>query len=134
MTKALLAEVRRFSRFGFVGLATNLTLYLFFLLMLHLTVPPLMAVAICYILGVTMSYVLNRRWTFASNDSHLRDLAKFLVAYGLGFVSTLLTIKLLMLWLPPEPAQIINIGITAIVIYSLLRVLHFGSERVGHAH
>ena len=95
---------------------------------------PVAAAGICYVLGVAMSYLLNRRWTFASTDSHWRDIAKFLCAYGLGLVSTMLTLSLLLRVLPPASAQILNIAITAIVIYGCLRMLRFGSGRPRHAH
>lgn len=132
--KSIFAEARRFSRYGIVGLATNLSLYLVFLLLLGLGVSPVMSAGLCYALGVAMSYLLNRRWTFGSNDSHGRDLPKFLLAYGVGFASTLLTISLLLFWLPAELAQILNIGITAVVIYTCLRLLRFGERKSGHAH
>jgi putative flippase GtrA len=132
--KGASSEARRFSRYGIVGLATNLSLYLVFVLLLRLGVSPLMSVGLCYGLGVVMSYLLNRRWTFASNDRHGRDLPKFLLAYGVGLVSTLLTISLLLRWLPAELAQIVNIGITAVVIYICLRLLRFGMGTSGHAY
>lgn len=134
MMARLLPELRRFSRYGIVGLGTNLSLYLLFLLLLRLAVSPVAAAGICYVLGVAASYLLNRRWTFASTDTHLRDLAKFLCAYGLGLASTMLTISLLLRILPPAWAQLLNIAITAVVIYGCLRMLRFGSERPEHAH
>lgn len=134
MMARLLPEFRRFARYGIVGLATNLSLYLLFLLLLRLAASPVAAAGICYVLGVAMSYLLNRRWTFASTDTHLRDLAKFFFAYGLGLVSTMLTISLLLRVLPPATAQIINIAITAVIIYGCLRMLRFGSGRPRHAH
>lgn len=134
MMSHLLSELRRFSRYGIVGLGTNLSLYLLFLLLLQLTVQPVAAAGICYVLGVAMSYLLNRRWTFASTDSHWRDLAKFLCAYGLGLVSTMLTLSLLLRVLSPASAQLLNIAITALVIYGCLRMLRFGSGRISHAH
>lgn len=121
-------ELRRLFRYGIVGLTTNLSLYLGFLLLLYLGMMPTLAAGLCYGLGVVLSYILNRRWTFASTDAHHRDLPKFFLAYGVGLVSTLLTITLLMLWLPAELAQIPNIVITALVIYLSLRLLHFGNR------
>lgn len=129
--KGVSNEVRRFSRYGAVGLATNLSLYMIFILLVRVGVPPVLSAGLCYGLGVAMSYLLNRKWTFASNDGHSRDLPKFMLAYGVGLVSTLLTISLLLRWLPPELAQIINIGMTAIVIYTCLRLLRFGIRRSG---
>ena len=131
---SLQPEIGRLARYGIIGLGTNLSLYLLFLLLLRLAVHPVASAGICYVLGVAMSYLLNRRWTFASTNSHQRDLAKFLCAYGLGLVSTMLTLGMLLHWLAPQPAQIVNIGITAIVIYCCLRLLRFGSKRSGHAH
>ena len=72
--------------------------------------------------------MLNRRWTFASDDSHLRDLPKFALAYGIGLVSTLLTIAMLTLWMSPELAQLLNVAITALIIYGSLRLFRFGEQ------
>lgn len=127
-------EIRRLSRYGVVGIATNLSLYLLFLLFLHCGLIPTVAAGVCYGLGVVMSYQLNRRWTFSSTDSHRQDLPKFLLAYGIGLISTLSMIMFLTLWLPPELAQILNIGITALVIYGSLRLFHFGRQKDEHAH
>lgn len=121
-------EINRISRYGIVGIATNLSLYLLFLALLHLGLTPILAAGTCYCFGVALSYQLNRLWTFSSADSHRRDLPKFLLAYGMGLASSLLTITWLIDWLPPELAQILNIGITAIVIYSSLRALSFGQR------
>lgn len=119
-------EIQRLYRYGTVGIATNLVLYFVFVLFLRLGLAATVAAVLCYGLGVIMSYVLNRYWTFSSTVTHRRDIPKFLLAYGIGLVSTLLTIMLLMLWLPPELAQIINIGLTALVVYGSLRLFRFG--------
>lgn len=126
-------EVQRLFRYGAVGITTNVMLYLVFILFLRFGLTPTLAAGVCYGLGVAISYLLNRRWTFSSMDSHRRDLPKFLLAYGVGLVSTLLTITLLILWLPPELAQIVNIGLTALVIYISLRLFRFGRQGGKHA-
>lgn len=127
-------ELALLSRYGLVGLASNGVLYVLFLLLLRLGVLPTVAAGLCYVLGVGLSYVLNRRWTFSSRENHTLALAKYVAAYGTGFVSALGTIYILTLWLPPELAQIINIGTTALVIYGSLRILRFGKRRADHAH
>lgn len=131
--KGVASEVKRFSRYGLVGLGTNLSLYALFVLLVRVGVSPVLSAGVCYGLGVAMSYVLNRKWTFASSDGHRHDLPKFMIAYGVGLVSTLLTISLLLRWLPAEFAQIVNIGVTAVMIYTCLRLLRFGMG-TGHAH
>jgi putative flippase GtrA len=127
-------EIQRLYRYVAVGITTNVTLYLVFILFLRFGLTPTEAAGLCYGLGVAMSYLLNRRWTFSSTDSHRRDIPKFLLAYGIGLVSTLLTIMLLILWLPPELAQIVNMGLTALVIYGSPRLFRFGRQEDGHAH
>lgn len=128
------AEIRRLFRYGIVGLTTNGLLYIVFLLILRVGFAPILAAGICYGLGVGLSYILNRAWTFASNDGHLQDLPKFLLAYGVGLICTLFTITLLTRWLTPEWAQLINIIVTALVIYGSLRLFGFGRRDNGHAN
>lgn len=121
-------EAGRLSRYGIVGLATNLLLYVLFLLLIGLDVSAVTAAGLCYVTGVCISYFLNRKWTFGSGASHGRDLPKFLLAYGIGLCSTLVTIGILIRWLPPELAQILNVGLTAMVIYASLLALRFGAS------
>lgn len=121
-------EAGRLSRYGIVGLASNLLLYILFILLLWTGIPPVAAAGICYVAGVCLSYTLNRTWTFGSSDSHGRDVPKFLLAYAIGLCSTLLTIGILIRWMPPELAQILNVGLTAIVIYVSLVLLRFGGQ------
>lgn len=127
-------EIRQLTRYGATGIVVNLLLYLVFIILLRSGFTPTVAAGLCYGLGVIVSYQINRRWTFASTESHSRDLSKFLLAYGIGLASTLLTIAILMRWLPPEIAQVFNIGLTALVIYASLRVLRFGGGEGKHAN
>lgn len=121
-------EIQQLSRYGATGIVVNFLLYLVFLVFLRLGLTPTVAAAFCYGLGVLISYLINRRWTFRSTEGHSRDLPKFLLAYGIGLASTLLTIAVLIRWLPPELAQVFNIGLTALVIYSSLRIFRFGGK------
>jgi putative flippase GtrA len=116
----------RLGRYGATGLALNGFGYVLFLGLLQLGVPPLAGAAVCYVLGLMGSYVINRRWTFESGESHFHDLPKFILAYGIGLVSTLATLSILIQWLRPEFAQIINTFTTALVIYICLQKFRFG--------
>ncbi|MFV0359657.1 GtrA family protein [Tropicimonas sp.] len=116
----------RLGRYGAVGILTNVTLYLLFLLLVRLGLPPVPVSGLCYLLGVTMSYLLNRRWTFVSQASHRQDLPRFLAAYGVGLAVTLLSMTVLLIWTGPALAQFLTIGISAAAIYATLHVLKFG--------
>ena len=119
-------SLKRLIRYGIVGLGSNLSLYLLFLLLVWA------GAALCLCLGVVLRFrrnrklYANRRWTFASRASHVRDLPRFLLAYGVGLLVTLVTMGLLVKMLGPALAQVIAIGITALSIFACLQLLHFG--------
>lgn len=119
-------EIVRLSRYGAVGIVTNVSLYLAFLILFYAGTPAVAASAICYVAGVTLNYLLNRRWTFQSQADHRRDMLKFLLAYGIGFGVTMICMTYLTRWTAAELAQILTIGITAITIYLSLRLFQFG--------
>lgn len=129
-----LVEAHRFSKYGVIGLASNAVLYFLFIALVYLGLSPVATAGLCYILGVSVSYIANRKWTFSSTEGHSRDLPKFLLAYGVGLASTLVTISVLLLWMPPELAQLINVAITAVVIYGMLRLLRFGGKGKDRAY
>jgi putative flippase GtrA len=104
-----------------------------FVLMVQFGIAPVVATGSCYVLGMILSYLVNRRWTFDSTAGHGRDLPKFLLSHGVGFVSALGFILLLTRWMRPEIAQILNIGLTAMVIYLVLRLTRFGFAKVQDA-
>lgn len=122
-------ELRRLLRFGIVGVASNAALYLAFLLLLDLAMSPSSAAVTCYVAGVALSYMVNRAWSFQSVASHRADLPRFLLAHGAGILSTLVVLDALLGWLRPELAQLVNIAVTAIIIYVNLALLKFGGAR-----
>ena len=123
---ALRAEFRRLVRYGVVGLGTNGAFYLGFLGLLWAGMAPVLASAVTYVCGVIFSYLLNRRWTFDSQAGHRRDLPRFLAAYGIGLIVTVISMSLLTQWIAPAWAQLVTVGIAALSIYASLRVLSFG--------
>ena len=127
MTVAAL-ERRRLTRFGVIGLANNAALYLLFLLLLQMSVRPIWAAGVCYCVGVCASYIFNRTWAFQSRGTHKEDMPKFLAAHAIGVCSTIVVLDFLLGWLRPEVAQILNVGITAVIIYVSLSLLRFGGQ------
>ncbi len=117
-----------FLRYASVGVVSNGLLYVLFVGLVWGGFAPTLAAAVCYVLGLMISYLANRRWSFESTASHRRDLPRFFFAYGVGFVATMAFINILTRWIRPEIAQIINIGLTAIVIYVCLRLTRFGEQ------
>jgi putative flippase GtrA len=129
---ALLDEAWRLGRYSIVGLSVNAIGYGVFLLMVWANLAPTLAASLCYVLGIGLSYLFNRRWTFNSAKHHGQDLPRFLVSHSVGLVSAVGFIVLLTRWLRPEIAQLFNIGLTAIVIYVCLRLTGFGDRDAAH--
>ena len=124
--KAVVAEAGYLARYGAVGVISNLALYVVFVALIWIGMSPVLAAGLCYTGGVGLNYLLHRRFTFRSTAVHTADAPRFALAYGTGFVATLVFIALLSRWIRPEIAQILNILLTAGVIYAMLRFLRFG--------
>lgn len=116
----------QFSRYGVVGVATNISLYLLFLVLVWIGTPPVLTSGMVYVLGVTLSYLLNRRFTFKSEKGHGQDLPRFVFAYGLGLVFTVISMSILVDLMSPAIAQILTTLMTAAVIYTTLLAVRFG--------
>jgi putative flippase GtrA len=119
---------KKFKKYGIVGIGTNVINYIIFLGMIWANIEPVLASGLCYVLGVTMSYYFNRRWTFQSKSSHRQDILRFLFAYGTGFILTIVSMNILTVLLHPEIAQILTICIIAVCIYIALHCLKFGEK------
>ncbi|MCQ0090478.1 GtrA family protein [Roseovarius sp. M141] len=124
---------KSFLRYSGVGVMSNGLLYVLFVVLIWVGFTPPITAAICYVLGITFSYLMNRRWSFESNAGHRQDLPRFLFSYAAGFAATMIFIVALTHWMRPEVAQIINIGLTAMVIYLCLRLTGFGKQGDAHA-
>lgn len=125
-----LGQLRRYS---VVGVVSNICCYLVFLGLLRLRTTPVAATALCYLLGVAISYSANRRWTFRSRNRHRTDAICFAGAYTLGLAFSMAAMALLVRSLPPAAAQVVVVVATATVIFTCLRVFGFGRSQAAGA-
>ena len=77
------------ARFGVVGLVNTAAGYLVIVIGLFLGAGDVLANATGYVVGLTLSYFLNSRWTFCSASrvgarTLIRYVAVFIVAYGVN--------------------------------------------------
>lgn len=126
------AQMRQFLGYCSVGVVSNGICYAVFLVLIWQGVVPVAATALCYALGVAIAYIGNHFWAFRSDASHVEDVPRFLIAYGGGLVASMGFMWLLLRWLRPELAQIVTMGATAVVIFTLLKVTGFGRGKGGH--
>ena len=119
---------RSLFRYSLVGIVTNAAAYCVFLALLWWTLPAVWSAAIGYFAGMAFSYLANRLWSFESVAGHRSDIFRFLLAYGLCLTASVVFILVLTAFLRPEIAQVINIGLTAIIVYLCLRIFRFGQN------
>lgn len=82
MSGPLLAQIARFAAVGVAATATHYAILV--ALVEGAGVRPVLATTIGYIFGTTVSYVLNRRFTFKSDAPVASSFAKFALLYGVG--------------------------------------------------
>jgi putative flippase GtrA len=121
--------MKRLGRFAAVGIVVNASLYVLFLGLVWAGLPAVGISVFCYVLGVVVSYILNRRWSFESRTGHRHDLPRYLLAYGTGLVTTVISVNVLVGPLGPALAQFLTIGAAAVTIFTALHLFRFGEAR-----
>lgn len=74
-------------RFGLVGLALNAALYLFYLLLTSLGMPPIIASTVAFVVGVPLSLTAHRRITFRVGEISTARKMAFAVLYLAAYVT-----------------------------------------------
>ena len=72
-------------RYGVVGIATNLAGFLVYLALTWGGLAPKIAMSGLYVLGATLSFVLNRRWTFGHRGAISGAGVRFVLAHLAGY-------------------------------------------------
>ncbi len=83
-------ELFRYLSVGVVNMAVGLSTIYLCMYVLHAT--DLRANELGYCAGVVCSFVLNRRWTFASNDAWVPQLVRFLMVLGIAYAANVVTV------------------------------------------
>jgi len=82
-------------RYGVVGLATNLLLYLAYLIVTYLGMGPKQAMSLLYIAGVIIGFFGHRKWSFMHSGTVLGSSARYLIAHLLGYLINLILLFLM---------------------------------------
>jgi putative flippase GtrA len=114
-------------RFGLVGVGTNLAGYLAYLGLTHAGLPPKVTMAMLYVLGAGLSFVLNRQWTFGHNGTLSVAGGRFALAHAGGFAvnfAMLATLHDRLGW-PHELVQAMAILVVAAGLFVAFRLFVF---------
>ncbi len=76
-------------RFGVIGVANNLLGYLIYLLVTNMGVDHKLAMSILYIVGASIGYVGNKKWTFKHQGRVLSSASRYALAHFFGYLLNL---------------------------------------------
>lgn len=116
----------RLWRYVVLGILTNGLCYGTFLLLVAIGATPVAANALCYMLGLMLGYIGNRRWAFRSENRHVSDMLRFGAAHVAGFGSSIACISIAMKVMPVALAQLVAIVVAAGIIFTVLQISRFG--------
>jgi putative flippase GtrA len=102
-------------RFGIVGLVSNALLYLLYLLLVNLGVDPKLVVTILYILGLSSTFIFNKRWSFSHQGDWSRSGVRYVSLYG-GLYLTNILVLLLLVDLLELPHAFVQAGVVLVFI------------------
>ncbi|WP_052680769.1 GtrA family protein [Pseudomonas fluorescens] len=115
-------------KFGAVGLInTIIGLLAIYALMFFLNAGPVTANAFGYIVGLLVSYLLNRGWTFSKNKSAPNSIVRFIAVAVFAYVLNL-AVVLFVIDLPganPYVAQCVGIFFYTITMFVGCRIFVF---------
>lgn len=73
-------------RFIIVGLASNLILYLLYLVLTAVGLGHKTAMTMLYLTGTLQTFIFNKRWTFSHHGNIQKSLLRYLIAYGVCYI------------------------------------------------
>jgi putative flippase GtrA len=82
--------MRQLIRYGLVGVASNLAMYVVYLLITYLGVEPKKAMTLVYLLGASIGFVGHRNWSFSHRGSAFNSAIRYVAAHLSGYVLNLL--------------------------------------------
>jgi putative flippase GtrA len=78
--------MRQLIRYGLVGVASNAAMYFVYLLITYLGVEPKKAMTLVYIIGASIGFIGNRKWTFAHRGDSARAALRYVLAHLFGYL------------------------------------------------
>jgi len=118
-------------RYALIGVAANVLMYLAYLGLTTLSVGHKLAMTLTYVAGTLLTFLANRSWSFAHRGPSRVALARYLVAYLIGY-----GLNWAILWVGVDrfrwPHQIVQagaIGAVAVGLFLIHKFWVFNSAR-----
>lgn len=85
----------QFIRYVVVGLASNATIYVGYLLLTRFGMGPKLAMSLLYGVGVVQTFVFNKKWSFRFEGTATPALVRYATVYAVGYVINFFALMLL---------------------------------------
>ena len=79
-------SMRQLIRYGLVGVASNAAIYFVYLLITYLGVEPKTAMTLVYMIGASIGFIGNRKWTFAHRGNCSSAVLRYVLAHLFGYL------------------------------------------------
>jgi putative flippase GtrA len=124
---SLLLLFRQFVKYLAVGGLTNGFAYVGYILLTLAGVNPIASMSIVYCFASVIAFTANRGWTFQSDGRVGRSLPRYVISQVIGYATNLILLYCLyyVLGLPHQAAQLIGIGLVAVLLFLLNRYYVF---------
>jgi putative flippase GtrA len=120
----------QFLRYGLVGLASNLLLYVAYLGLTTLGIGHKTGMTVLYAVGVVQTFVFNRTWSFRHDGELHGAFARYVVSYACGYLLNLSMLWLAVDWLgmPHQIVQGIMVVVVALAIFLMQKYWVFADR------
>ena len=127
-------SVTQLYRYAIVGIMTNFTGYMLYLLATYLGGTPKITMSIIYGVAATASFFGNRKLTFEHKGSFLGTGIRFIIAHCFGYVINLVTLIVLAdkLGYAHQLAQVIAIFFVASFLFLVFKFFVFRDWNVSN--
>lgn len=130
VTTEIQRSAKQLLRYGLVGIVSNLSGYLLFLLITYWGVEPKITMTLLYAGGATIGFFGNRKWAFGHQGSLLGSGARYVIAHLFGYLINLLLLFTFVdrLDFPPQWVQAAAIIVVAGFLFLTFKYFVFPSD------
>ena len=114
-------------KYGVVGVSANLMGYFLFLAITHFGMPHKLAMTALYCVGVAISYLGNKSWTFEHKNNYRSTPLKFMLAHSIGYCINLsmLFVGVDYMEYPYQLVQFVAIFVVAAYLFVMFKLFVF---------
>jgi putative flippase GtrA len=119
--------IRQILRYGLIGLLSNASGYVLYLLLTHLGLTPTRAMTSLYLFAATLGFIGNRQWTFADQGNVQSSAARYTLAHLIGYAINLAMLRILVdhYGYPHQAVQAVAVFVVALYLFIVFRTVVF---------